>query len=341
MAPVTFGAFGLRLRCDRSIPGLVASPESSPFDVDVVLNPEHLLPESLRDAPRQLRYASANHDQQGAPNVTAWTLADGAFFHFQYGDGIEFLIDGVGAQIRSTWPTALALEDAATYLLGPVLGFVLRLRGITCLHASAIDIGGHAIAIVGAPGAGKSTAAAVFATSGFGVMADDVVPLIEAGSTFLAQPAYPRVGLWPESINALFGSPDALPRQTATWGKCYLALGRNGYAFQSRPVPLRAIYVLDERDPDARAPFVDALPAREGLTRLIRNTYVNYLLDRDMRARDLDVLARLAARAPVRRLVAQADSAYLDSFRDAILDDFRAVTGGTAGRSLSTAREMV
>ena len=80
---------------------------------------------------------------------------------------------------------------------------------------------------------------------------------------------------------------------------------------------------------------------RDGLTRLIENTYVNYLLDRDMRARDLDVLARLAARVPLRRLVPQADSAYLHSFRDAILDDFRAVTGATAGRSLSTTREMV
>jgi hypothetical protein len=338
---VTFRVFGLRLRSDRPIPGLIESPESSPFDVDVVLNPEHFLPESLRDAPRQLWYASANPDQHGAPNLTAWTLADGAFFHLQYADGTEFLIDAGGAQIRSTWPTALALEDAATYLLGPVLGFALRLRGITCLHASAIDIDGHAIAIVGPPGAGKSTVAAVFAKSGFGVLSDDVVALVEEGSTFLAQPAFPRVGLWPESIDALFGSPDALPRQTATWDKCYLALGQNGYLFQSRPVPLRAVYMLDERDPDARAPSVDALPARDGLTRLIENTYVNYLLDQDMRARDLDVLARLAGRVPLRRLVPPADSAYLHSLRDVILEDFRTVSGASAGGTLSTTREMV
>lgn len=338
---MTFWVFGLRLRCDRPIPGLVASPESSPFDVDVVLNPEHLLPESLPTAPRQLWYASANQDQRGTPTLTAWTLADGAFFHLQYGDGTEFLIDRSGAQIRGTWPAALTLEDAGTYLLGPVLGFVLRLRGITCLHASAIDIDGQAIAMVGPPGAGKSTAAAVFAQSGFGVLSDDVVALIEEGSTFLAQPAYPRVGLWPESIDALFGSPDALPRQTATWDKCYLPLSQNGYSFQSRPVPLRAIYVLDERDPGARAPFVDALPARDGLTRLIENTYVNYLLDQDMRARDLDVLARLAGRVPLRRLVPPADSMYLHSLRDAILDDFRTVTGASAGGTLSTTGEMV
>ncbi|MCA1560644.1 MAG: hypothetical protein LC753_04455 [Acidobacteria bacterium] len=325
-ASVTFGAFGLRLRCDRPIPGLVASPESSPFDLDVVLNPEQLLPGSLRNAPRQLRYASATQDQRGTPTLTAWTLADGAFFHFQYGDGTEFLIDRRGTQIRGTWPAALTLEDATTYLLGPVLGFVLRLRGITCLHASAIDIDGRAIAMVGPPGAGKSTAAAVFATSGFGVMSDDVVAVIEEGDTFLAQPAYPRLGLWPESIAALFGSPDALPRQTATWDKCYLALGQDGYAFQSRPVPLCAIYVLEERDPHTRAPVVGALPARDGLTRLIANTYVNYLLDRDMRARDLDVLARLAVRVPLRRLVPQADPASMHSLRDAILDDVRSLS---------------
>ena len=338
---MTFRVFGLRLRCDRPIPGLVGSPESSPFDVDVVLDPEHLLPEFLPSAPRQLRYASANQDQRGTPTLSAWTLADGAFFHLQYGDGTEFLIDRGGAQIRCTWPPAFTLEDAATYLLGPVLGLVLRLRCITCLHASAIDIDGHAIAIVGPPGAGKSTAAAVFARNGFGVLADDVVALIEEGGTFLAQPAYPRVGLWPESIDALFGSPDALPRQTATWGKCYLSLSQQWYSFQSRPVPLRALYLLDERDPNAPVPFVDALPARDGLTRLIGNTYVNYLLDRDMRARDLDVLARLAGRVPLRRLVPPADSAYVHSLRDAILDDFRTVTGASAGEALSASREMV
>ena len=223
----------------------------------------------------------------------------------------------------------LTVEDASTYLLGPVLGLVLRLRGITCLHASAIDVGGHAIAVIGPPGSGKSTTAAIFATSGYRVLSDDVVALGDHGSAFLAQPSYPRLGLWSDSVATLFGSPDALPQQTPTWTKCYLDLTQNGYKFLPSPLPLRAVYVLSERDPHASAPLVRTLPVRQGLTQLIENTYLSYLLDRTMSVRDLDVLSRLAVSIPVRRLTPRADSAFLSGLRDVILDDFHALTSTT------------
>jgi hypothetical protein len=324
--PGTFRVFGLRLRCSPPIPGLVTLPTTSGVDVEVRLEAEGSWPKTSQKAPRQLWYTSANLDQRGEPVLEVWTLADDAFFHLRYGDGTEFLVDRSGTQVWGTWPAALTFEDACTYLLGPVLGLVLRFRGITCLHASAIDLGGQAIAIVGPPGSGKSTTAAIFAKSGYGVLSDDVVALADHGSAFLAQPAYPRLGLWAESIEALFGSPDVLPRQTPTWDKRYLALTQNGYKFQPSPLPLSAVYVLSGRDTDARAPFVDALPLRVGLTQLIENTYVSYLLDRTMSAQDFDVLARLVLSMPVRRLVSHADSGYLSSLRDVILDDFQALT---------------
>jgi len=39
----------------------------------------------------------------------------------------------------------LTAEDAVVYLLGPVLGFIMRLRGIVPLHASAVMIGSGAV----------------------------------------------------------------------------------------------------------------------------------------------------------------------------------------------------
>jgi hypothetical protein len=134
------------------------------------------------------------------------------------------------------------------------------------------------------------------------------------------------VGLWSDSVEALFGLPDALPRQTPTWDKCYLDLTRNGFTFQPRALPLRAVYVLSGRDTTAKAPRVHALPGRVALKQLIENTYVSYLLDRTMSARDLDVLARLVSSVPVRGLIPNADSASLSKLRDVILDDFRALT---------------
>jgi len=322
-------AYALRLRCSRPIPGLLIVPATSGVDVEVRLEAGQSWPEASLERPRQLRYASAHRDEHGEPRLTVWTLSDGALFHLRYGDRIEFAVDRDGTEVWGTWPDTLTVEDATTYLLGPVLGLVLRLRGITCLHASAIDLGGQAIAVIGPPGSGKSTTAAIFATSGYRVLSDDVVALGDHGSAFLARPSYPRVGLWSDSVETLFGFPDALPQQTPTWTKCYLDLTQNGYKFQPSPLPLRAVYVLGERDPNALAPLVQTLPVREGLTQLIENTYLSYLLDRTMSVRDLDVLSRLVSSMPVRRLTPQADSAFLSRLRDVILDDFHALTSTT------------
>ena len=326
----TYLAFALRLRCSRPIPGLLIDAATSGIDVEVHLEAGQSLPKASLKGPRQLRYASANRNEHGEPFLTVWTLSGGAMFHLHYRDGIDFVVDEDGTEIWGTWSDTLTVEDAATYLLGPVLGLVLRLRGITCLHASAIDVGGQAIAVTGPPGSGKSTTAAIFATGGYRVLSDDVVALADRGSAFLAEPSYPRLGLWSDSVETLFGFPDALPQQTPTWTKCYLDLTQNGYRFQPSPLPLRAVYVLSERDPNALAPVVHTIPVREGLTRLIENTYLSYLLDRTMSVRDLDVLSRLVSRTPVRRLIPQADSALLSRLRDVILDDFQTVTTSTA-----------
>jgi hypothetical protein len=234
------------------------------------------------------------------PNLRTGLFPGGEYFCFFYGDGARFAVERQGREVWADWPENYTLEDACTYLLGPVIGFVLRLRGVTCLHASAVAVGEQAIALVGFPGAGKSTTAAAFARSGFPVIADDVVPLAEEGENFLVPPGYPRVNLWPDSVHALFGSEEALPRITPTWDKRYIALGDNTLSFASRPLPLGAIYILGERETNLSVPVVEEASGGEALVALVANTYVNYLLDRDMRSREFDVLSHLVARVPIR-----------------------------------------
>ena len=318
---VTYRFFALRLRCNCPIPGLPRAADAGAVDIEIWLQSQSW-PTTAFGASRAVWYPSASRTAAD-PVVTVWKLADGGFFEMCYDDGTEFLLDEAGARIWCTWPDSLTLEDACTYLLGPVLGFALRLRGITCLHASGIEVERQAVAFVGPGGAGKSTAAAVFAESGFAILSDDVVALSDRGSAILAQPAVPRLGLWPDSVEAVFGSPELLPRQTPNWDKRYLDLTQGRYRFQEEPLPLKAIYVIGSRDAAARAPFVDRLRPSVGLTRLIQNTYVNYLLDRTMRAHDFDVLARLVSHVPVRDVVPHADVAQLPRLRDVILDDLQ------------------
>ncbi|HEY0729444.1 MAG TPA: hypothetical protein VGD38_15295, partial [Pyrinomonadaceae bacterium] len=115
-------------------------------------------------------YVADYTNDAGHPAFVFSKLQGGRFYRFAYADNTEFVVDHQGREIWTTWPEPLTLEDTATYLLGPVMGFVLLLRGLVSLHASAIVVDGAAIALVGPAGAGKSTTAAAFSARGFSVL---------------------------------------------------------------------------------------------------------------------------------------------------------------------------
>jgi hypothetical protein len=295
--------------------------------VDVEVRVEEV-PPLLREAPPPLglaQYIAPLRDPKGHPTLAVWEAGGGRFFRLRYADGTEFLVSRSGARVWGTWPDPLTLDDTAIYVLGPILGFVLRLRGAVCLHASAVALAGRAVALVGQAGAGKSTTAAAFARRGVPVVSDDVVPLDDRGASLWAQPGHPRLRLWSDSAQILFGAPDALPRLTPNWEKLYLDLGGGDLAFHDRPLPLGAVYVLRVRSRDTGAPFVEPLSPHEGLVELVRNTYGNYLLDRAMRAREFELFAKLVRCVPVRRVVAHEDPARLPALCQAILEDFHAL----------------
>jgi hypothetical protein len=263
----------------------------------------------------------------GEPILRVSTLDEGRYFRFRYADGTEFVLDRDGMRLWARWPEPLTLEDTAVYLLGPILGFVLALRGITSLHASAVALNGSAVALVGRPRAGKSTTAAALAGRGHPVVSEDVVTLSDQGSVFHVQPGYPCIRLWPASVQALYGSTDALPLMTPNWEKRGLDLIGQGHTFQPGPLPLRAIYLLGERTADPSAPSVEAVAPRDALIGLVANTYSNYLKDKEMRAQEFRVLARVVAGVPVRRVIPHADIARLPALCDLLVNDFRDLAG--------------
>ena len=120
---------------------------------------------------------------------------------------------------------------------------LLRRRGITCLHASCVVVGETALALVGQSGAGKSTTAAALSARGYSVISDDVLPLKEVEDRFYAIPGYPRLRLWPTSVEALYGHREAQPQLAPNFDKRYLALSPDNFSFD--PLPLKAIYFLN------------------------------------------------------------------------------------------------
>jgi hypothetical protein len=280
--------------------------------------------------PPQTWYVSPYRDPDGRPVLTIWELTGGDYYRLLFADGTEFWVDRPGTAVWADWPGGLTPEDTATYLLSSVMGFVLGLRGTPCLHGSAVAVGGRAVALVGPSGAGKSTTAAALALRGLPVLADDLVVLRGRGEPFLVQPAYPRLRLWPASARLLCGEAP-LPPLTPNWDKRFLDLTGNGCRFQDRPLPLGAVYLLDPRGTDPVAPCVEPLPAADGLIALVANTYLNHLPDRRLRARGFDLLGRVAARVPLRRVKPHADPDRLARLCDVILDDFGALSCPGAG----------
>jgi hypothetical protein len=304
-------AFGLCIESSRALSGLPPCNPAAAADIRV-----HL-PSPEKFALLDFLYRSPYPDEAGAPIVTIRRTADGGFC-FQYSDGTCFFLNATGSEVFASWPDGLTLEDTTVYLYGPILGFILRLRGVVSLHGSGIELNGRGVALVGPPGAGKSTTAAAFVQAGFRALTDDVFALVDTDAGFFTQPAYPGIRLWPESVRNLWGSADALPRLTRSWEKRYLNLERQKHAGDFQPVPIAAIYLLGARSEDPLAPYFEGAPS---LLDLLANTYAGYALSAAMRAHEFDVLSRCMSSVPVRKVIPHVDPARLPALRSLIEKD--------------------
>lgn len=319
-----YPVYGLQLRANQRIPGLQSAtlPGAPSVEVHVAMAPEEARVTSLRGD--TLTYTSPFLLKSGEPMLKVWQLASGAFLRLDYFDGMQFWVGAQGTQIWAVWPDSLTLEDATTYLLGPVLGLVLRLRGVTCLHASAVAFGDRAVAFVGDAGAGKSTTAAAFAGRGNAVLSDDIVGLLERDGAFFVLPAYPYLCLWPDSANMLYGAGKTLPRLSPSDDKRQLSLAGNGLRFEEQPRPLKTIFILGERTTGTDAPLVEKHRPQENLLSLVANSYATNLLDAEMRAREFELLGRLVASVPIWSLRPHADPSRIDQLCDLIQSTVRA-----------------
>ncbi|HXX44395.1 MAG TPA: hypothetical protein VEJ38_06680 [Candidatus Acidoferrales bacterium] len=267
--------------------------------------------DSLEDGGR-ITFTSSLLSEKGVPALRIWEIDDGSLLRMHYADGVNFLLERTGNRIWAAWPDTSTIEDAATYLLGPVLGFILRLRGVTCLHASAVALGTVAVAFVGVEGAGKSTTAAALARRGHAVISDDIVALTESGGNFFVNPAYPYMGLWADSASMLFGPANSLPDFSPNYDKKQLLLSENRLRFQEKPTSLGAIYLLGERIADDSGPRVEQPSKQESLLALVTNTYLTNLIDAKTRAKEFELLGRLVRSVPIVRLRPHQDASRID-----------------------------
>jgi hypothetical protein len=265
-------------------------------------------------------YRSPFCDEAGNPDFEIRRLSGGEFWCLYY-DRTEVIVDGAGTAVYARWVPPATRESTLAYLLGHFLGLVLRLRGVTCLHGSAIAVGKQAVILVGESGAGKSTTAAALARRGFPVVADDFAALTDRETQFLVQPGYPNLLLLPSSVQALWGRPDALPPPTPGWDKLSFDRAHPEFNWCEQVLPLGAVYLLGGRKPGLPRPAIQPLSGAKGLLRLVADSYCGKMLDRERRAGEFATLGRLMRLVPVRSVQPPASIDLLEGLCDAILDD--------------------
>ena len=300
---------GLFIRAGVPLPGLPAV-HAARADVELELVDGLAAPFAVRTRFR----AGAADDAAARVEIVDDARGDVAF---RYGDGTAFDVDHAArpARIRAAIAPGQTLEDLAAYLYGPVLGFLVRVRGRLALHASCVRIGDGAVLIAGPPGSGKSTTAAALATRGVSVLSDDLTALdLDDRAAPIAWPSFDHLRLWPDGERVVLGEGGRLERVTPTWEKRRYPL--DGAAFAQGPLPVRAILALRPRR-GGRAVVRTLGPSRAVVT-LATLTYANYLLDPAMRARELQQLGALVRAVPVHAVTPPIGHENLDALCRAV-----------------------
>ena len=340
----TYRSYGLTLESDLTVTGLrPLSVDERPSPADIALHFAEFpawAAEALSLPVTAVRVRPSNM-LPGDGTFTVSEFADRRFFQLLYADATRFLMDRAVTRIWGQSGPNLSFDDLCIYLLGPVMGFVLRQRGTVTLHASSLSFHGHALALVGEAGAGKSTTAAALALRGWPVLAEDVCALAESAGSYQVVPAYPRVCLWPDSVDFLFASREALPLMVPGWEKRFLSLEGSGARFASSPAALAAIFFLAERSTDDRAPYVESISQREALLQLVQSTYMNWYLDRRQRADEFEVLSRLVSSIECCRLIPSSDPGRLPALAELIERHILRLLDSQRGSSLGVASKHV
>jgi hypothetical protein len=316
-----YRVFGTRIESDVLLPGLAVDRRATPPDVKLWLasNPswvEHALT-LPRDAYPQPDFFA------GSRVVHTLGGEKLKFFHLAYADGTEFVISHAGDRVFGRWQSPFTLEYTVTYVMGPILGIVLRRRGWTCVHASAVAWNGRAVMFVGPPGAGKSTtAAAAVMRHGARMLTDDIVALRRSRGRYLVEPGQSWLRLWESSVRLLCRDEKALPLLTPNWDKRYLdATPRSSLA-----APLERICFFGARTP--REPATSLLAPvcpRDALVLLAANTYGSRFAHAAGRRTEFSTLSELARTVPAVIVPGDHGARPVDAMLEAVRENLESV----------------
>jgi hypothetical protein len=178
-------------------------------------------------------------------------------------------------------------------LEGSVMAHALAADGRACLHASAVEVDGRAIAFAAPSGRGKSTLAGLLCLGGAKVISDDLLRCELAGDGIACFRGSNRVRLRPQAATIAAGLGE--PAATAD-GR----LAASAPATDLDRVPLATVVVPAPSREVARL-AVSRLRGRDAAGALLRSMRLIGWRDPALAGLNLDLCEAVASRAPVLR----------------------------------------
>jgi hypothetical protein len=204
-------------------------------------------------------------------------------------------------------------EDLTPLLLaGSVVAHAVAADGSACLHASAVEVDGRAVAFAAPSGRGKSTLAALLCAQGARVVSDDVLRCEIADGELVCFRGSNRLRLRPQAEELAAG----LQAATATAdGRIAAAAPMSGL----RRVPLAAVVVPAPSRATERVEVV-RIRGREAAGELLRSMRLIGWTDPALAQLNLDLCETLLSSVPVLRATIPWGPPFPPSLADEILD---------------------
>ncbi len=288
-----YSAYQLTIASELALPELIQVDHGA---ADVTIRLGKVAAAGLEDGEQlgPFLWAAPNTLWLEVPNVAIFLVCNGN----------EIIID----------PIAGIDEDSIrVFLLGSAFGALLFQRGLLVIHGNAVRIGDECLICVGPSGAGKSTLAAAFMQRGFDVLADDVVPVNDAG---LALPGFPRIKLWQDAAEQFAIATADLRRIRPEMNKFNLPV----HEVAQQALPIRWIYILGN-DHIKEISF-EAITGMAKFLPLQQNTYrAKFLQGMQLKSQHLAMCGKLASQIRLSRLTRPKLGFTADAMVDAILKD--------------------
>ena len=263
-APACYQIAGQTLVADGPLPELAAFARPGPAAMPAVA-PAGGIPAGASPIFDQPAWVAG-----GERWVTCWAAPAG--YRLAVAGLGSWFVSQDGGQIGGQPPPEADAGLVRQVALGPALILALALRGIYCLHASAVQLPQGVVVFVGESGQGKSTLAQYLAGQGERRIADDLLPVVATPAGVLARPHFPQLKFAPQQQPA---------------------------AGLAAELPLVAVVRLADDTAEIK---LARLPAQQAILTPVHHTAAARLFAPPLLARQLAFGRAVAGRVPVLRL---------------------------------------